>query len=77
MQYTVRCNLKLQDEEIQFSDSASVEHTNKKFFELTPVEFELKDSFTGYDTAVHQESSDDRRYTSLISQFHVVTTVHF
>jgi hypothetical protein len=68
IQYTVRCNLKLQDEDIQFSDGTSVEQTNKKFFELTPVEFEVKDSFTGYDTSVHLESSDDRRYTSLISE---------
>ena len=58
----------MQDEEIQFSDGSSVDQTNKKFFELIPVEFEVKDSFIGYDTNVHQESSDDRRYTSLISE---------
>jgi hypothetical protein len=60
--------LKLQDEEIQFSDGTSVGQTSKKFFELTPVEFEVRDSFTGYDTNVLQDSSDDRRYTSLISE---------
>jgi len=48
------------DEEIQFSDGSSVGQTNKKFFELTPVEFEVKESFTSYDTGVHQEISDDR-----------------
>ena len=67
IQCTVRCNLKLQDEEIQFSDGSSVGQSNKKFFELTPVEFEVKDSFTSYDINVHQENSDDRRYVSLIS----------
>jgi len=67
IQCTVRYNLKLQDEEIHFSDGTSVGQSNKKFFELTPVEFEVKDSFTSYDINVHQENSDDRRYVSLLS----------
>ena len=28
----------------------------------------MKDSFTAYDTNVHQENSDDRRYTLLMSE---------
>jgi hypothetical protein len=54
--------LKLQEEEIHFSDGTSIGASNKNFFELTPVEFEVQGSFTNYDTSAHQESSDDRRY---------------
>jgi hypothetical protein len=55
--------LKLQEEEIHFSDGTSIEgDRNKKFFELTPVEFEVQESFTNYDTIAHQDGSDDRRY---------------
>ncbi|PNF21113.1 hypothetical protein B7P43_G05070 [Cryptotermes secundus] len=50
----------LQEEEIHFSDGTSVGDSNKKFFELTPVEFEVQESFTNYDTTAYQESSDDR-----------------
>jgi hypothetical protein len=55
--------LKLQEEEIHFSDGTSIGgDSNKKFFELTPVEFEVQDTFTNYDTTAYQDGSDDRRY---------------
>ncbi|XP_069693222.1 uncharacterized protein [Periplaneta americana] len=50
----------LQDEDINFSDTTSLEDKNKKFFELTPVEFEMQESFTHYDTNILQESNDER-----------------
>lgn len=62
IQYIFRYILKLQEEEINFSDGTSAGDSNKKFFELTPVEFEVQESFTNYDTTAYQESSDDRRY---------------
>jgi hypothetical protein len=52
----------LQDEEISFSDGTPLGDSSKKFFELTPVEVDVRESFTNYDANAHQENSDDRRY---------------
>jgi hypothetical protein len=56
----------LQDEEIHFSDGTALGDSNKKFFELTPVEFDVQESFTNYDSNAHQENNEDRRYMSLV-----------
>ncbi|XP_021930537.1 uncharacterized protein LOC110835002 isoform X2 [Zootermopsis nevadensis] len=48
------------DEDIHFSDGTPLGDGSKKFFELTPVEVDVRESFTNYDANTHQDNSDDR-----------------